>query len=370
MLAEVSPPVDYSLPGVLHYLQAEWRRFERERNEWTIERAELKARIALLEGERRGVESLKGDLIKRVKMLEYALRQERKRKQLDPTTEQQSRNGATDEDMSSPSSYHVPKPLNVIDTSSTTPTPHAVADTKLREKSRQALKTCLQEINYLTSIPSKVPLTYSFANSVRMKNRSPPSSSTSTSPTTRRPGPTPRAPSKPTFSPSKSPTNTILTTSTPQPEETHSDMNVADQPSPPPIDNVDEVEMLANATDTTLSSDPGSDHDALSKKMQEKYNLSNEKVQKILKNANKGIKKTRSTSPEPQEMDLSTLDTATTKNQQQSETPKLWKTKMTFKGHLDSVRAVAFHPSDLLVATGSDDGTVKVIPLQRDEGKK
>jgi hypothetical protein len=42
-------------------------------------------------------------------------------------------------------------------------------------------------------------------------------------------------------------------------------MNVADQPSPPPIDNVDEVEMLANATDTTLSSDPlpGNDHDAL-----------------------------------------------------------------------------------------------------------
>jgi striatin 1/3/4 len=90
-------------------------------------------------------------------------------------------------------------------------------------------------------------------------------------------------------------------------------MNVADQPSPPPIDNVDEVAMLANATDTTLSSDPlpGSDHDALvskgrdvteththtdtwlltqSKKMQEKYNLSNEKVQKMLKNANKGIK--------------------------------------------------------------------------------
>lgn len=83
----------------------------------------------------------------------------RKRKQLDPTTEQQSKNGTTDEDMckytlpllscdnsilcmvASPSSYHVPKPLNVIDTSSTTPTPHAVADTKLREKSRQALKT-------------------------------------------------------------------------------------------------------------------------------------------------------------------------------------------------------------------------------------
>lgn len=35
-------PNEYTLPGVLHYLQAEWRRFERERNEWAIERSELK----------------------------------------------------------------------------------------------------------------------------------------------------------------------------------------------------------------------------------------------------------------------------------------------------------------------------------------
>lgn len=33
--------LEYSLPGVLHYLQAEWRKFEREKNEWAIERAEL-----------------------------------------------------------------------------------------------------------------------------------------------------------------------------------------------------------------------------------------------------------------------------------------------------------------------------------------
>jgi striatin 1/3/4 len=36
-----------------------------------------KARVALLEGERRGVENIKLTLMKRVKMLEYALRQER-----------------------------------------------------------------------------------------------------------------------------------------------------------------------------------------------------------------------------------------------------------------------------------------------------
>lgn len=33
--------LEYTLPGVLHYLQVEWRKFEREKNEWAIERAEL-----------------------------------------------------------------------------------------------------------------------------------------------------------------------------------------------------------------------------------------------------------------------------------------------------------------------------------------
>lgn len=36
--------LEYSLPGVLHYLQAEWRKFEREKNEWAIERAELQVK--------------------------------------------------------------------------------------------------------------------------------------------------------------------------------------------------------------------------------------------------------------------------------------------------------------------------------------
>jgi len=36
-----------------------------------------KARIALLEGQRRSAENLKVDLLRRVKMLEFALRQER-----------------------------------------------------------------------------------------------------------------------------------------------------------------------------------------------------------------------------------------------------------------------------------------------------
>lgn len=37
----------------------------------------LQAQIAFLQGERRGQENLKKDLVRRIKMLEYALKQER-----------------------------------------------------------------------------------------------------------------------------------------------------------------------------------------------------------------------------------------------------------------------------------------------------
>jgi striatin 1/3/4 len=41
------PPLngqDFTLSSVLHFLQTEWRRYERDRNEWEIERAEMRVR--------------------------------------------------------------------------------------------------------------------------------------------------------------------------------------------------------------------------------------------------------------------------------------------------------------------------------------
>ncbi|XP_014206120.1 striatin-4 isoform X2 [Copidosoma floridanum] len=67
----------YTMPGVLHYLQHEWARFELERSQWELDRAEFQARIAFLQGERKGQENLKTDLVRRIKMLEFALKQER-----------------------------------------------------------------------------------------------------------------------------------------------------------------------------------------------------------------------------------------------------------------------------------------------------
>ncbi|AMD20850.1 HDR108Cp [Eremothecium sinecaudum] len=49
----VSPSACYTLPGVMHYLQTEFTKNERDRINWELERCEMKARIAQLEGENR-----------------------------------------------------------------------------------------------------------------------------------------------------------------------------------------------------------------------------------------------------------------------------------------------------------------------------
>src|SRR5947209_17777984 len=61
----------------MRFLQTEWHRHERERNQWEIERAEMRARIARLEGENNSSKRLQQGYLKRVKMLELMLKQER-----------------------------------------------------------------------------------------------------------------------------------------------------------------------------------------------------------------------------------------------------------------------------------------------------
>ncbi|XP_069738629.1 striatin-4, partial [Phaenicophaeus curvirostris] len=71
------PGPGLSLPGVLHFIQHEWARFEAEKGRWEAERAELQAQVVFLQGERKGQENLKLDLVRRIRMLELALKQER-----------------------------------------------------------------------------------------------------------------------------------------------------------------------------------------------------------------------------------------------------------------------------------------------------
>lgn len=65
--------------GVMRFLQMEWHRHERDRNAWEIERAEMKARIARLEGENRTGKKMQESLSNHIKLLESALRREREK---------------------------------------------------------------------------------------------------------------------------------------------------------------------------------------------------------------------------------------------------------------------------------------------------
>lgn len=58
----------------MRFLQTEWHKHERDRNSWEIERAEMKARIAKMEGENRAARRLQQGLMTRIKMLETALK--------------------------------------------------------------------------------------------------------------------------------------------------------------------------------------------------------------------------------------------------------------------------------------------------------
>ena len=63
----------------MRFLQTEWHRHERDRNAWEIERAEMKARIARLEGENRSSKKLQESLSRHVQMMESVLRKEREK---------------------------------------------------------------------------------------------------------------------------------------------------------------------------------------------------------------------------------------------------------------------------------------------------
>ncbi|KAI9329538.1 WD40-repeat-containing domain protein [Obelidium mucronatum] len=161
----------YSLPGVLHFLNTEWRRFERERNEWTIEKEALKAQVALLLGEKRALETLNTDLTRRSKMLEFALKNERK-KHSDSTTPVKQEDGLSSGEPTGhgdavPDSV-VPAVGSVVLTNSNPPpsttVPIASANLHLgfskglgHARSREILKNYLREANYLLSHANMQP---------------------------------------------------------------------------------------------------------------------------------------------------------------------------------------------------------------------
>ena len=151
---------ELSLPVVIHYLQSESSRYERERNYWELERAEMKARIAKvccsegaintqLEGERKSNERMKDWYQRRLKMMENALFDERKK--TDPHAKPSPAfSDAMPETKKKENARsrieHDDKYMDIVS--------HAQESLRLqdgRTKSRSFLEKCLTEVTYLVN---------------------------------------------------------------------------------------------------------------------------------------------------------------------------------------------------------------------------
>ncbi|KAF9557683.1 striatin-3 [Agrocybe pediades] len=423
---------DFTLSSVLHYLQTEWRRYERDRNEWEIERAEMRARIALLEGERRSFENVKLDLMRRIKMLEYALRMERSKQLSQPTShaaklstiqaniasshKEDSQSQKGESGGSSPRSEDSPLPDGRLPNgmSSNGPSgrptswgignwstlagsgtiagigkPPLGRDPKSRARSRDYLKQCLQEISYLTSPQAMNPL----PNRPLLNNPSAPLA----------------LPNVPSFDqmayngrPRKvlpeatkefpllngmNPPSGAAATGTPNTQLSILDRNAHLTPSvlqqQPPL--------APPASQVSHGQDPSSTFNAPSEKSREaetenrqltaifrpdeagewkeKLRLSHEAAEKL--RASRELQPPSSS--EGVSWDVQHDDDEEMKPQEDGEVEddegtlvgdgegtKLWKAKRTLRNHLDAVRALAFHPKELCLATGGDDCTIKI----------
>ncbi|KAG0373643.1 hypothetical protein BGX24_011424 [Mortierella sp. AD032] len=474
------PPTaaEYAFPSVLQFLQSEWRRFERDRNEWDIEKSEMKARIAFLEGEKRGVDNSKIDLMKRVKMLEFALRQERSKyvEAKDdnaggvPAQGQQPLvqgivpshvNNANTKTQNRLSTYG----QNMTQVSPTSATPGL--DPLGRAKSREFLRICLQEISYLTaSVPqsiavamppaptrlvrnesdrraaaaaggrsrksdyypatqstaapppplnraSSVPLsTLQFFNKAKPAMNSPPAPhiEDQAEDATLRQFSVPQNITQPTSSrnskgseestrtePIVKPASLVLTNvSKPPTEKMDSERSSSDD-----MDSVDEEPVTVvhsplsgddwhakiqqagqQLAQQNKSKKPNKVEDdvQLAKDVQDKFNISPERLNKMVKEWDKtkldSVGSQRSTRKKKAKDsalldELANLTVTETENDMGARTsggasdePARWRPKVTLRRHMDTVRSIAFHPTKKAVLSGSEDGTMKFWNLE------
>ena len=154
-------PVDYSLPGVMRYLQTEWQRNERDRIQWNLERAEMKTRIAKLEGDKRSLELVIDGHLKKIAILEAAFDQQQQRP--GGTSQNESGESGSNDDNSKTNNGNNSSNSNSSFTGGHSDrTQEAQAERDLKVKcveaeidltpiieSRIYLEKCIQEVDYL-----------------------------------------------------------------------------------------------------------------------------------------------------------------------------------------------------------------------------
>ncbi|KAK4996306.1 1,2-dihydroxy-3-keto-5-methylthiopentene dioxygenase [Elasticomyces elasticus] len=157
---------EYTLQGVMRFLQIEWHNHERARNAWDIERAEMKAKIAKQEGETRHARRLNEQLDRQVRMLEKVLKDERAKSKgqkapdapdatssaLDPNEDAKGKNHVRPDSVTASKNHHNSF-LDIHDAAERTQVDREAE----RDKSRLYLERCVQEITYLLTPPAHPP---------------------------------------------------------------------------------------------------------------------------------------------------------------------------------------------------------------------
>ncbi|KAL1640036.1 1,2-dihydroxy-3-keto-5-methylthiopentene dioxygenase [Diplodia intermedia] len=159
---------EYTLQGVMRFLQLEWHNHERARNAWDIERAEMKAKIAKQEGEVRSAKRLNDQLEKHVKMLENALRNERQKSKAQaqgekPADQDKGKERASPDLKRKPANKSHNSFLDIEPEAHDPPEQEREAQ---RDKSRQFLTKCVEEITYLLQPPAHPPPTHAQLHSM------------------------------------------------------------------------------------------------------------------------------------------------------------------------------------------------------------
>ncbi|KAF2756212.1 striatin Pro11 [Pseudovirgaria hyperparasitica] len=154
------PATEYTLQGVMRFLQLEWHNHERARNAWDIERAEMKAKIAKQEGDVRSAKKLNDQLDKQIRMLEMALKNERAK----------NKAAKTDDKVSAQNKQH----NSFLDVDIEGKDGGERFRDGQRDKSKAYMTKCVEEITYLLTPPMHAPMppsnAQSLGNSVHMMN--------------------------------------------------------------------------------------------------------------------------------------------------------------------------------------------------------
>uniref|UniRef100_A0A674B4F1 Striatin n=1 Tax=Salmo trutta TaxID=8032 RepID=A0A674B4F1_SALTR len=376
----------YNIPGILHFLQHEWARFEVDRAQWEVERAELQAQIAFLQGERKGQENLKKDLVRRIKMLEYALKQERsKYHKLKYGTElnQGDMKPPSYDDSDEGNENEVPSPPN---------------SSQLGWKQgRQLLRQYLQEVGYTDTIldvkSQRVRALLGLAgdSGERPSDRKPEPMVNGTEPSLLKDSGMIRPPLR-LFNPLCLPQMVRKkTSSSPSSSSDLSD----DQDTEEALKGFDFLvspDEMDGSPDVRSAEDRGDWEKEEQCPMPEAWDVDQGLIAQLKeqyrkeRKGKKGVKMEAMTFPPTSgksfimgpdeaaenELGLGELAGLTVANEadslvtnSQDALRKTWSPKFTLRSHFDSIRGLAFHPVEPVLVTASEDHTLKLWNLQK-----